>query len=188
MSFKGIRVDDVKISNGSNKNMILNNAVIELIQDRFEEGSVILEFGSGEGSTQKLSPFYKMISIEEDDQRVMNDMFDSTGYHAPVGEDNNWYNVDVVKKAFEFANETYGKIDLIIVDGPAKGKRAGLFEIIDNGVIIIDEDTEIIFDDCNRGDDCDTANAISKKLGRKLFAGPDSTLVMTTEKRGKLND
>tara|TARA_Y100000004_G_scaffold48491_1_gene53421 strand:+ start:3844 stop:4410 length:567 start_codon:yes stop_codon:yes gene_type:complete len=188
MSFKGIRVDDVKISNGSNKNMILNNAVIELIQDRFEEGSVILEFGSGEGSTQKLSPFYKMISIEEDDQRVMSDMFDSTGYHAPVREDNNWYDVDVVKKAFEFANETYGKIDLIIVDGPAKGKRAGLFEIIDNGVIIIDEDTEIIFDDCNRGDDCDTANAISKKLGRKLFAGPDSTLVMTTEKRGKLND
>ena len=77
MSFKGIRVDDVKISNGSNKNMILNNAVIELIRDRFEEGSVILEFGSGEGSTKKLSPFYKMISIEEDDQRVMSDMFDS---------------------------------------------------------------------------------------------------------------
>ena len=188
MSFKGIRVDDVKISNGSNKNMILNNAVIELIQDRFEEGSVILEFGSGEGSTQKLSPFYKMISIEEDSHRVEHDMWKSTGFHASVTPHTSWYDIDVVKKAFEFAKETYGKIDLIIVDGPAKGKRTGLIEIIDNGVIIIDEDTEIIFDDCNRGDDCDTANAISKKLGRKLLAGPDSTLVMTTEKRGKLND
>ena len=74
----------------------------------------------------------------------------------------------MVKKAFEFVNETYGKIDLIIVDGPAK-ESAGLFEIIDNGVIIIDEDTEIIFDDCNRGDDCDTATAISKKVGTKTY-------------------
>ena len=188
MSFKGIRVDDVKISNGSNKNMILNNAVIELIQDRFEEGSVILEFGSGEGSTQKLSPFYKMISIEEDEQRVENEMFDSTGFHASITPHTSWYDIDVVKKAFEFAKETYGKIDLIIVDGPAKGKRTGLLYAIAEGDIVIDEDTEIIFDDCNRGDDCDTANAISKKLGRKLLAGPDSTLVMTTEKRGKLND
>ena len=70
--------------------MILNNAVIELIRDRFEEGSVILEFGSGEGSTQKLSPFYKMISIEEDEQRVISDMFDSTDimlqlYETPIG-------------------------------------------------------------------------------------------------------
>ena len=77
-------------------------------------------------------------------------MFDSTGYH-PVVRDTNWYDVGVVKKAFEFVNETYGKIDLIIVDGP--GKRAGLFEIINNGDIVIDEDTEIIFDDCNREDD-----------------------------------
>ena len=188
MSFKGIRVDSVKISNGSDKNMNLNGSVINIIKDRFDEGSVILEFGSGDGSTKQLSPIYKMISIEEDEQRVENEMFDSTGYHAPVGGDNNWYDVDVVKKAFEFANETYGKIDLIIVDGPAKGKRAGLFEIIDNGDIVIDEDTEIIFDDCNREDDSSTATAISKKLGRKLFAGPDSTLVMTTEKRGELND
>ena len=63
MTFKGIRVDDVKISYWSDKYMQLNGRVIELVRDRFEEGSVILEFGSGEGSTQKLSPFYKMISI-----------------------------------------------------------------------------------------------------------------------------
>ena len=104
-------------------------------------------------------------------------------------------NVKIIKGDFtdteeqnKISNYFGGKIDLIIVDGPAKGKRAGLFEIIDNGDIVIDEDTEIIFDDCNREDDSSTATAISKKLGRKLFAGPDSTLVMTTEKRGKLND
>ena len=109
-------------------------------------------------------------------------------YHAPVVRDTNWYDVGVVKKAFEFVNETYGKIDLIIVDGPAKGKRAGLFEIINNGDIVIDEDTEIIFDDCNREDDSSTATAISERLGRELISGPDHTLIMTTEKRGKLND
>ena len=188
MTFKGIRVDDVKISYWSDKYMQLNDRVIELVRDRFEEGSVILEFGSGEGSTQKLSPFYKMISIEEDSHRVEHDMWKSTGFHASVTPHTSWYDIDVVKKAFEFAKETYGKIDLIIVDGPAKGKRTGLLYAIAEGDVVIDEDTEIIFDDCNRGDDCDTANAISKKLGRKLFAGPDSTLVMTTEKRGKLND
>ena len=38
--------------------MILNNAVIELIRDRFEEGSVILEF-EAEIRRKKLSPFIK---------------------------------------------------------------------------------------------------------------------------------
>ena len=188
MSFKGIRVDSVKISNGSDKNMNLNGSVINIIKDRFDEGSVILEFGSGDGSTKQLSPTYKMISIEEDSHRVEHDMWESTGFHASVIPHTSWYDIDVVKKAFEFAKETYGKIDLIIVDGPAKGKRTGLLYAIAGGDIVIDEDTEIIFDDCNREDDSSTATAISKKLGRKLFAGPDSTLVMTTEKRGKLND
>ena len=106
MSFKGIRVEDVKIS-WSDKYMHLNVKVIDLIKDRFDEGSVILEFGSGEGSTQKLSSIYKMISIEEDSHRVKHKMWESTGYHAPITPHTEWYDIDVVKKAFEFLKNCY---------------------------------------------------------------------------------
>jgi hypothetical protein len=163
--------------------MQVDGSVIDLIKDTFDEGSVILEFGSGEGSTQKLSSIYKMISIEEDSHRVKHKMWESTGYHAPITPHTEWYDIDVVKKAFEFAKETYGKINLILVDGPAHGKRAGLSHAIDNGDVVIDKDTIIVFDDCDRSEDLESANAISETLGRQLHNGPDSTRILGRQTR-----
>lgn len=111
----------------------------DFITNQLEQGSTILEFGSGEGSTGQLSKLYKMYSVEHDSRYV--GAYDSTYCHAPIDLNQNWYSLDKVKP---FLSEI--SYDMVLIDGPVGSKpRFGAFnnrELLDlKGKWLIIDDT-----------------------------------------------
>ena len=96
--------------------------------------------GSG-NATEYLSKKWKMISIEEDQDWI--DKFDSNYIFAPIKND--WYDIDSI------VNNLPKKVDVILIDGPAHGKRIGFFENLD--IFLKLRPSILIFDDVERQND-----------------------------------
>jgi len=119
--------------------------VHEAIRQLIPQKSVILEFGSGDG-TVPLSEVYELHSVEHDEQWVGHAP-KSTYIHAPIVdiepifpfEHESWYDSKAILASLP------NSIDLILVDGPTgKIGRSGLLKILDQipqGVIWIIDDT-----------------------------------------------
>ena len=125
--------------------MILGNwsidySLYQWIVDNVKDGKVILELGSG-NATEYLSKKWKMISIEEDQDWI--DKFDSNYIFAPIKND--WYDIDSI------VNNLPKKVDVILIDGPAHGKRIGFFENLD--IFLKLRPSILIFDDVERQND-----------------------------------
>lgn len=150
----------VNLSNFSGSN--IDKSLYDWILNNLEHNKTILEFGSGAGSTQELSKYYKLISIEHDLDWV--GKYKSNYIYAPIVEYNNyrWYNVDIIKKHLK--NKKY---DLILIDGPLESiGRMGFYYNID---IFNLENKLIIVDDITRKEENDLFNNLNNILSRKIL-------------------
>ena len=138
--------------------MFMRKECISYIKEKLPEGSTILEFGSG-ASTHILSKTYNMISIEED--KYWANRYDSDYLLAPIKDD--WYDIDMVNNFLK--DKSY---DAIIIDGPAKGDRKKLVELIENDIIKINKNVMIFVDDVQRSDEYILALKLSTILNREL--------------------
>ena len=133
----------------------INKECFNKILEILPKGSIILEFGSGYGSSE-LSKYYEVYSIEHDDEWL--NKYDVNYIYAPlkpIKEDStiNWYDVEVLKKILP------QKYHLILVDGPPKPTSKngnGRMGFIYNLNLFNLENVIIIFDDVER--ECDYQN------------------------------
>ncbi len=143
------------------------NELVEWIKNNLPKGSIILELGSGNGSTKILCEDYKLYSIEHDKKWL--NKYKSNYIYAPIKD--GFYDVDILKKKLP------KHYDLILVDGPprkidgAKVGRKGFGEHLD----IFNTDCIIIFDDSDRGREKKLIVSVCEKLGRDVvhYKGKD---------------
>lgn len=130
-------------------------------------GAKILELGGGK-STEILSKFYRLITVEEDSTYLL-DNLDNVSYvysdniiykSINFPNDKSWYDVSILSEKLK--GLTY---DLVIVDGP-KGYRGGFYDNID--IFNLEETKYIIFDDTMCDDHYRLARMTAEKLNRKF--------------------
>jgi hypothetical protein len=139
------------------------------ILENFDEGSTILELGSG-WATGQLAKYFNMISIEHD----INWLYEhnSDYIYAPLRHDGEdmWYATEAIR------HDLNGKkYDVILVDGPTahkkrwKKRRRGFLRHID----LFDVNVPIIFDDIDRAEDREHMIMASEYLKRpyKIIKG-----------------
>lgn len=126
----------------------------EWIIRNLRPASRILELGSGAGSTQNLSHFYRLFSVE--DQLKYVDRYDSIYIYAPLV--NGWYDVEILKNNLPTA------YDLILVDGPTgEGQRWGFYHHLG----LFDTSVPIVFDDIWRRSEREMMIKVGKKLNKE---------------------
>lgn len=140
------------------------------------EGSTMLEFGSGPGTSRFVEKF-KVYSIEHDIKYLGKEPR-STYVHAPITLLENgvrWYDKEIVLKFVE--NLEY---DLILVDGPTgKIGRQGLKSVANK---LKTKEIPIIFDDVNRPAEFQLMNEVAGILDRDytIFTGVDRKFSVLT--------
>jgi hypothetical protein len=122
-------------------------------------GSTILEIGSG-NSTNILSKFYKMISIESNIEWM--NKYNSEYIYVPCKQFNseifgqtNWLDIDILKSSLDGK-----KYDLLIVD--AGFDRVGIYD----NLHLFNTNIPIIFDDTMAESYFKCANLVAKKLNK----------------------
>jgi len=140
----------------------ITKELFEWLLTHLPPGSTILELGSGHGSTQNLSRFYKMYSVEDKAQFV--GLYDSQYIHAPIVD--NWYSLDVLRAHLP------RRYDLLLVDGPTgEGNRWGFFHHLD----LFNLQVPIVFDDTWRKAERDMMREVARATGKKLLPFPDDS-------------
>jgi len=125
------------------------------IRSELPTGKTILELGSGDVSTQRLSEHYKMISIEDKEEWLSK--YKSDYIHAPLVD--GWYSLQVLEKAMPM------EYDMILVDGPTgEGNRGGFLKHLN----LFRRDVVIVLDDTNRLPERQLAWAVAEKLNREV--------------------
>lgn len=135
------------------------------------EGKTILELGSGE-TTIKLCEKYSVISIEHD-KKYIGLAKNSNYIHAEIIKYDNhqWYSIDKLKVLKEL------KYDFILVDGPTG--IIGRIGFLHN-LNLFNTNVKILIDDTNRAAELKLANALSKKLNKKMehFGGSEKNFII----------
>jgi hypothetical protein len=151
----------------------INRVAVEYIKSILEEDKVVLELGSGMGSTVALGEIYDLYSVENQTEWC-NKFSDHTTYincrsksyddvytkpkEFPL--DKAWYHPDDL---FPNLPESY---DLILVDGPGGHShgwgRGGFYKHIDK----FNTDVTIIFDDVHRAEEGMLLDLVSDYVGR----------------------
>jgi len=138
------------------------NGVHEAIRQLIPNHAVILEFGSGNGSTI-LSETYDLHSVEHDIEWVGHSP-KAKYIHTPIIDiepifpfkDDSWYDGEVIISSIPKT------IDLILVDGPTgKIGRSGIISIIEQ----LPNTAIWIIDDTLRREDSELSRQIAYKLG-----------------------
>ena len=132
------------------------------LSENIEEGSTILEFGSGHGSIE-LAKRYDLISIEHDEQWI--GISESKYIHAPIiantiSDENNqlgWYEPTPIIEAIQKKS-----ISAFIVDGPPGDiGRHGILSIID----VLPKGAIFIIDDIHRDAEFDIFSKLNEWQG-----------------------
>lgn len=135
----------------------IDPAVYKFIRENVEDGSVILELGSGLG-TDVLAENYVMFSIEHNSRFV--NKYKSTYCHAPIKD--GWYDIDRVQPFVA----SIPKYDVILIDGPTGEIGRGKF--FDN-LNLFNSDVMMIFDDTNREAEQSLFNDVFNHLTDRRF-------------------
>ena len=140
---------------------MLSDGAFEAVRVLSNPKSVIVEFGSGEG-TERLARLGKVYSIEHDKNWILG--YPNIQYiHAPLVEiepipsfnHKQWYDAGLL------ASNLPSKCDIVIVDGPMGSiGRSGLLRHMS----LFPKDVTWIIDDTNRGDEARLADHISLAL------------------------
>jgi hypothetical protein len=129
------------------------------LSEKLPHQSTIIEFGSG-NSTSELIKFWNVFSVEESVDWV--NKYHSQYIHAPLK--NEWYDLDALSTGLP------KKYDLILVDGPAYGRRMGFFE---NFQILNFQNSGckfLVFDDVERPHDFECYSKVCDLLKLKGIA------------------
>lgn len=143
-----------------NKNLngwVIAPEVYNWIRKNIEDGSTILELGSGTG-TIELCKDYTVYSIEHDKRWL--DKTPTNYIYAPIKIQNGlkWYDVDVLKK------ELPKSYDLLLIDGPPEA--IGRLPILNN-LELFDLSVPIIIDDTHRNNETKILNELNRELNRE---------------------
>ncbi len=150
----------------------ISNVVVDLIKEILPERSIILEFGSGEG-TIRLSKYFQMYSVENQTEWMNRYPTVTTyincntrGYDAEftAPEMDNpqraWYNPD------QLFDNLPKKYDLILIDGPGGHfGRGGFLKFLGR----FNTDIPLIFDDVNRPAELELIQKVSERVKRPYF-------------------
>jgi hypothetical protein len=141
----------------------VDKEVCDWIHDNIKHGSTILEIGSGDVSTQFLSQYFTMFSVEEDEKYCYK--HDSTYLYAPISE-YGWYDLDVLKKNFLFKDGTIKDFyDAILIDGPSREETRLGFLIHS---YLFNLNVPLIFHDTNRPVEQALVRLMSEKIKRPV--------------------
>lgn len=133
------------------------------------EGQIILELGSGWGTTQ-LTKHWEVISIEHD--KFYFEKLTNPCIYAPLVEHkpirgtrgpHEWYDRDILTKELRLLN-----YDLLLVDGPPGATRSGIIKYIE----LFDSEAIIVFDDLQRKEDRRIINSVAAKLEKPYVVYP----------------
>ena len=147
----------------------IDESLFDYINEICPPGGIILELGSGWGTSQ-LCKHWEVISIEHDIKYV--EMLDNRVIHAPLTPhkairnfecENEWYDREVLTK--ELKGLDY---DLLLVDGPPGTTRCGIIKYLS----MFKEDVPMIFDDLQRRADMKIINSCAAKLKRRYTIYP----------------
>jgi len=127
------------------------------IRENIEEGSTILELGSGSGSTGNLSQFYKMYSVENNKEYI--GKYNSTYIYAPLR--NKWFDIQAIKNGIEDI-----KYDALIIDGPSGSSSRTMFL---QHMTLFDISVPLIFDDTHRQPEKNMALQVANQLKRGVY-------------------
>jgi len=132
----------------------ISEEVINWINLNIPKKSVIVEFGSGEG-TRYLVEDYQVYSVEDNINWV--DYVPKSHYiYAPLNNQDRWYDTSILNEKLP------SKYDLIIIDGPASIERYSFINHLD----ILNTNIPIIVDDVDRENDFKMLCELSSMLGR----------------------
>jgi hypothetical protein len=134
-----------------------------LIRELVDEGSILLELGSG-NTTQELKKYFKVYSIEHDSNWIPKWWDKSEGandyIYAPIKD--GWYDVEKIK------DKLPEKYDAILIDGPPgntpAGGRMGFYNNIELFTLI--NDIPIIIDDVHRDQELELIKLLSEYLNK----------------------
>jgi hypothetical protein len=123
-------------------------------------GCSILEFGSGQGSSE-LGKRWNIQCVEHD-ARFLN-MYPNIDYiYGPIV--NGWYDHNIIESIDP-------NFDLLLIDGPPGFiGRKGILEFIDRLDV---RNVSIIIDDTNRKDEQELYITLAEKLGRSMISVQD---------------
>lgn len=155
------QVDTDMIFGGSG----LVKEAFEWICDHIPAQSMILELGSGHVSTNYLSRYYWLASIESDLTYV--NLYPSHYIYAPLINDR-WYDPAIVKRGLDHPRiHQRAPFKLCIIDGPVGGeRRLGVLEHLD----LLPLDCPVLVDDTWRQEERQIAAVISHRTGRPVQA------------------
>ncbi len=149
------------VNNMANSHWMLSDGAFEAVRVLSNPKSVIVEFGSGEG-TERLTRLGKIFSIEHDENWILG-YLNVEYIHAPLVDieplpgfnHKEWYDSEVLEKKIP------SECDIVIVDGPLGSiGRSGLLRHLS----LFPKGVTWIIDDTNRDDEALLANHISLAL------------------------
>ena len=130
--------------------------LFDFVREKLPDGSSILEFGSGAGSTYEFSKYYNLYSIEQDAKYI--NKYNSTYIYSPIKC--GWYDVEILKKTLFNL-----KYDLVLVDGPVGSLTSNLrLPLADNLHLLDLKNKWLICDDTHR----ETEQVLLQRLKEKL--------------------
>ena len=149
----------------------IEKKLLNYILETFPTVKVLLEFGSGNGTSAFLKHF-GVTSIEHDPYYSIKRASNHNCVVAPI--ENGWYQRNIVEETLETTD-----YDLILVDGPPGDLRKGILDHMD---IFSQIKCPIIFDDMDREDDCSTMKKFCKALDRQygIFKGEKKSFALCT--------
>lgn len=130
----------------------IEQSLIDFIKTTYPDILSILEFGSGEG-TSNLLLIAEVTSIEHDTRFCIQRDEKHQCVMAPI--ENNWYSKEVVEEVM------MTNYDLILIDGPPGGFRKGILDHLD---LFRALECPVIFDDANRKIDREIIDEFCLKL------------------------
>ena len=149
------------VNNMVNSHWMLSDGAFEAVRVLSNPNSVIVEFGSGEG-TERLTRLGKIYSIEHDENWILG--YPKVEYiHAPLVaieplpgfNHKEWYDSKVLE------NNIPSECDIVIVDGPLGSiGRSGLLRHLS----LFPKGVSWVIDDTNREDEARLADYISLAL------------------------
>jgi len=90
--------------------------IIRWMSQRFAQGDVVLEFGSGQTTKIFKDMGFDVYSVEEDEEFV--GRYEGVNYiHAPIDPETSWYDLDAILE-YDLPQE----ISFVVVDGPTTSR------------------------------------------------------------------
>jgi hypothetical protein len=129
------------------------------LKNNLQEKNTIIEFGSG-NSTAELIKLWNVFSVEENIDWV--NKYHNQYIYAPLKD--HWYDLTSLTKGLP------KKYDLILVDGPAYGRRMGFFENFQNLNFENSGCKFLVFDDVERPHDFECYSKVCDLLRLKNIA------------------